>query len=873
MDITIGDLIGNIVNDYPTTVDIGTDHLEDVTDLHFDPRTEKDGRWRTGPVGDPPETLSRDLCDAYALFARAAATLLALHAVAAIGTVFVGTSNGGGAGTFHDHRRAGGQELRPQNARHDETKKVKRSTGTVIGKRFNVGADRVAVAALIIAGRRHRRARRHGSVRAMVLGPPWAPWRSEAEAAAWEYSWARKQGEVGQAYHQGPWTLASGGVEDGEDCKNLAPCARSVSTHAIGTRTAPSAGNADRDRPRSKYKRPAICRIAQIIVFAMTVFPLADCRIGEAANPGPQEEADGGGAAKEVTARWVTEDRDAGAVVYSRPHKDGFRDIASPGFGEEERDRTDRGAEQDYQLVVETANTTGWGPLKRRLQTTSADLLLAQETWVLPSYKKEASDWAVRNGWESVWAPAHTGPGGGASGGVAAFARRGLGLRLPTVGPHIVEEARAVAAVVEPPGYRPLLTISTYLIDGKKMQPANRAILSKVGKCAEAQGEGSLVIVGGDYQCQPGDVDRTGFPSMISGKTVTAPSARGTFRTSKAASTIDFFVMSDELVDIIDKVILVEGSGLKSHTPVQVRFRPRATAQKTLAVRQPPALPVDGVYGPVPPPQQWDKVQQAAEEALAEARRSGSGGRTQTLIDAAYAEWCQLAEREVADATGVEPAKWGLRGQLPKMRWRSVLPERSSKKGQPLAAIATWLRGVAEELNRIISVVDDSMGGALFIDNPAERSYMPHGVTFAAPVRGGYNGSARNNGPASGRGGRPRPPTDAAGMAQAVSEIRNDLGDDDGRIVDDASIVSIWGRLVHAATRAKEALQQHNQGGAHADLSLRADIADIVVDSARLEKALESARDVAARKKLGRLARRGLEQRSQESPQGYKKSE
>ncbi len=232
---------------------------------------------------------------------------------------------------------------------------------------------------------------------------------------------------------------------------------------------------------------------------ATLVFTLANYRIGEATNPGP---ASGDKVASKVTASWKIDDACTGAVIYPRPHKDGFRDIASLGFEDQERERGAHSGEEDYTLTVESTNATGWGPLRRRLQTTSADLLLAQETWVLPSHKREASDWAARHGWESVWAPAQTGVGGGASGGVAVFARRGLGLRLPTVGSHIVEEARAVAAFCEPPGYRPILVVSAYLIDGKGVQPANRAILTKVGKCAEAQGDGCLAITGGRLSVQ-----------------------------------------------------------------------------------------------------------------------------------------------------------------------------------------------------------------------------------------------------------------------------------------------------------------------------------------------------------------------------------
>ncbi len=546
-----------------------------------------------------------------------------------------------------------------------------------------------------------------------------------------------------------------------------------------------------------------------------------------------------------VTARWQNAEAGASAVVYPQPHRDGFRDVLSPGFNHQERDRGTKVTEE-FTLVVETANSTGWGPLKRRLLSTDADILLAQETWVLPNQKREASDWAARHGWESAWAPAQPGAGGGASGGVAVLARRGLGLRLPPVGSHIVEEARVVAAFCEPPGYRPILAVSAYLIDGKGTQLANKAILTRIGKCVEAQGVDCQALEGGDFQCRPTDVDGTGFPHMVRGRTVAPSSARGTYRSARGASTIDYFIISDELVDVVDSIRIVECSGLKGHSPVEVRFLPRAVAQKALAVRQPPTLPTDRVFGPIPPPQNWEEAQRVAERALAEARKDRDIKQTQALIDEAYLSWCSVAEVEVANATGTDPAKWGLRGRPPKMRWRSVLPERAPRGGQPLAAVASWLRGVAVELAQITKVINDDMGQGFFYDDAQRRSYMPHGTTFAAPVRGGYD--RRQPDAAATRGGRPRPPTGTSEMMRVVSEIREDLGDEDGRVIDDDAVVDLWGQLVLTSARLGEALRQYSSTGIHTDMTLQNDIGRATDALTAVENKLEADRKTADRK-------------------------
>ncbi len=123
-----------------------------------------------------------------------------------------------------------------------------------------------------------------------------------------------------------------------------------------------------------------------------------------------------------------------------------------------------------------------------------------------------------------------------------------------------------------------------------------------------------------------------------------------------------------------------------------------------------------------------------AEKALLRAKTGGQA--IQQGLDAAFIAWCQTAEVEVSDATGTVPKKWGLRGKRANVQWGSVLPETSPKGGPSRAAIATWLRGTTTELCRIASVVEAAAGQGLFADDAAARSYMPHGATFAAPVRG-----------------------------------------------------------------------------------------------------------------------------------------
>ncbi len=388
-------------------------------------------------------------------------------------------------------------------------------------KAVGTQAARWALAGYLVGGRRYRRRRISGKYRAYRLGSSdtwddaWRPWTCERDAWAAERRIAARANEAGG----GRAPPRCGRLPVGQPPGQEERCAAGATEVLL--------------RPRARTwgcKR----RTAVAVAAAVTMM---GCRIGEAATPGPPEVDRG----LPIVARVVEADTCA-IVDYPKPHRDGFRDIASPGF-DQGRGGGRTGASDDeeaFALVVEPLNSTGWGPLRRRLLDTKAHILIAQETWVLPAQLSSASDWAVRHGWESVWAPASLGPGGGARGGVAVFARVGMGLRLPSAGFHILEEARAVACFVEPPGHRDIFVASAYMKDGCGTQDENDAIMAKIGRAAEAQGPGCISLIGGDFQCGPAAVDASGYPDMVRGRVIAARPSRGTYRTRAVASELDF---------------------------------------------------------------------------------------------------------------------------------------------------------------------------------------------------------------------------------------------------------------------------------------------------------------------------------------------
>ncbi len=156
-----------------------------------------------------------------------------------------------------------------------------------------------------------------------------------------------------------------------------------------------------------------------------------------------------------------------------------------------------------------------------------------------------------------------------------------------------------------------------------------------------------------------------------------------------------------------------------------------------------------------------------------------------------------------------------------------------------MEAQATWLRGFANELNRIVGVLDAEAGSGLFVSHLPEALNRPHGATFATLVRGGYGvGSAASSGAT--KGGRPKPPTDLGACEAAVGEIITEIEDSlvASGGADESSVGAIRGeggeednnimghvrRAVELASRTKEAIRSTRGVAFHGDVDLAADV-------------------------------------------------
>ncbi len=251
--------------------------------------------------------------------------------------------------------------------------------------------------------------------------------------------------------------------------------------------------------------------------------------------------------------------------------------------GHDDRQRND--TDDRYSLVAETCNGTAWGTIARYMMQTRADLIMVQEHHLAPWQVPAASSWLRRRGWQSLWIPAEPGEGMGWRAGVCICARDPVVLLIPQCGGKLVHDARAIAALVEAPGYRRMLAYAAYLHDGDGLSARNMRILADIGEHIKGNGPDTPFIVAADFQVEPRALAAAGWAERLHATIVAAGCRRGTCRTPKGHSEIDFFVVDQGLARGIKEVNTVEATCIKTHVPVSLAFHPRLTSARALIIR------------------------------------------------------------------------------------------------------------------------------------------------------------------------------------------------------------------------------------------------------------------------------------------------
>ena len=293
--------------------------------------------------------------------------------------------------------------------------------------------------------------------------------------------------------------------------------------------------------------------------------------------------------------------------------------------------------------MIETVNGTSWEAIKGRVQATTASILLFQEHRLADQERiSEASAWLRGKGWKSLWEPAVK-TEGGTSGGVGIACWADLGLDAVGMAGGSRWPAHAVLCRLHIPGWCPLLLGSIYGLVGQGLSEEHMEGLAKV---ATVMAESRMpFVLGADWNLKPQQLELSGLPSRLSGRVIFQAN-RSTCISKRSRTTIDYFLVSEDLCGLIDSVSVAGDALTVPHRPVWLRFveRPLEARRKQFKRRVwvPSVLPV----GPKRPPLPWDDV--LDDLIKAESQLHGSDRNAMIAVNRVYRRLINHTMKEAA---------------------------------------------------------------------------------------------------------------------------------------------------------------------------------------------------------------------------------
>ena len=103
-------------------------------------------------------------------------------------------------------------------------------------------------------------------------------------------------------------------------------------------------------------------------------------------------------------------------------------------------------------------------------------------------------------------------------------------------------------------------------------------------------------VLGADFNCTPEQLQATGWLKLVGGKIV-AP-----ILATNGTRTIDFFVVSLNLVDAVAGIVVVEDALCKPHSPVRLYLRAEARTMTVRCLKNVETLGANLPFGPLPKP-------------------------------------------------------------------------------------------------------------------------------------------------------------------------------------------------------------------------------------------------------------------------------
>ena len=150
-----------------------------------------------------------------------------------------------------------------------------------------------------------------------------------------------------------------------------------------------------------------------------------------------------------------------------------------------------------------------------------------------------------------------------------------------------------------------------------KLVPQNMRLLAVLGafikRCALP------VLVGADWNMTPNVLCSVPFLDefVLSIKADSSAIGSCVSRGGQSVSSIDYFVMSRHLADVVSNIQVCPITVPKPHRPTYLCFNTRPKNVQVCVLKEPSNLPTDPPFGPVVPPSDWQPTCDRVEAVLA----------------------------------------------------------------------------------------------------------------------------------------------------------------------------------------------------------------------------------------------------------------
>ena len=199
---------------------------------------------------------------------------------------------------------------------------------------------------------------------------------------------------------------------------------------------------------------------------------------------------------------------------------------------------------------------------------------------------------AKRSGWDmsgSEAAPANRALG---KAGVGVLARRPTGIGVPSdlqkdLSPPCAQ-GRLTAAWVDGILHGGILVLSIYLFDSEGLSDRNVELIEKAGQAVITHG--GPWVIGGDFNMTPAELSGVHHLIRRMRGTVVAPNTP-TCSTSSTGRVIDFFLVDERILGVVQGVFTDLDATSSPHSPVILALKPSAARQQFRTVRKPRTFP------------------------------------------------------------------------------------------------------------------------------------------------------------------------------------------------------------------------------------------------------------------------------------------